>query len=83
MFWSLLVDVIWNGSFVDWFVRSYMIEDQYTLPDGTWVERTHRLDRIEIFLLWTVIITIIVVITIVIVVAHFMQKESKQNYNQH
>ena len=31
MFWPLfLIDVIWNGAFVDWFVRSYMIEDQYT-----------------------------------------------------
>ena len=78
-----MVDVIWNGSFVDWFVRSYMIEDQYTLPDGRGSNDYIRLDRIEIFLLWTVIITIIVVITIVIVVAHFMQKESKQNYNQH
>ena len=25
-----LIDVIWNGAFVDWFVRSYMIEDQNT-----------------------------------------------------
>ena len=71
-----LVDIIWNGSFVDWFVRSYMIEDQYTLPDGTWVERTtFAWTDLKYFLLWTVIITIIVVITTVIVVAHFYAKK--------
>ena len=70
-----LIDVIWNGAFVDWFVRSYMIEDQYTLPDGTWVERTtFAWTDLKYFLLWTAIIAIIVVITTVIVVAHFYNK---------
>ena len=76
-----LIDVIWNGAFVDWFVRSYMIEDQYTLPDGTWVERTtFAWTDLKYFLLWTAIIAIIVVITTVIVVAHFYAKKkvSKQ-----
>lgn len=71
-----LIDVIWNGAFVDWFVRSYMIEDQYTLPDGTWVERTtFAWTDLKYFLLWTAIIAIIVVITTVIVVAHFYAKK--------
>lgn len=71
-----LIDVIWNGAFVDWFVRSYMIEDQYTLPDGTWVERTtFAWTDLKYFLLWTAIIAIIVVITTVIIVAHFYAKK--------
>ena len=53
-----------------------MIEDQYTLPDGTWVERTtFAWTDLKYFLLWTAIIAIIVVITTVIVVAHFYAKK--------
>lgn len=71
-----LVDTIWNGTFVDWFVHSYMIEDNYSLPDGTWVERTtFAWTELKYFLLWTLVITIAAVITIVILVAHFYAKK--------
>ena len=75
-----LIDVIWNGAFVDWFVRSLhdMKISILCLTELGWNGTTFAWTDLKYFLLWTAIIAIIVVITTVIASCAFLcKKESK------
>ena len=77
----VLIDFVWNGSFVEWFERNYMITEYLYLPEAGQEAFVHRpmWYKLKPTLLGALIVVILIWTVTLFVASHFAAKRREKN----